>query len=573
MVRALVSLVAATLLLTSNFTAQVPGGAPGQVTTPRASGQKPQAGTARIRGRVTAAATGAVISNARVSVLALDNPRSSKAATTDAAGRYEIADLPAGRYRIIADRSGYVQGAYGRTKANQSMAPPAFELADGATFASADISLTKTGVITVRVTDEFGEPIAGATVEPQVRVWGRDGRRQLVAGNPTNTRFSVTDDRGETRLYGLEPGEFALLATVRPPGPPSTVVTDTGEGFSPTFYPGTINAADAQVVVLRDGEEIRVQFPLMVSRLSRFSGRVVDSNGAPAVGALIATMVSSGSLLSSSTVGRVDADGRFVIAGIPNGQHYLSFSLIRRGSSETASMPITAAGDRDDLFVTLGVGTTISGQVVFEGPRPPSDEKNPLRIVPVQSDAQTRVPITGGSGSLDSGSLDGDGRFFTSAPKGDRVFITIPRLAQGWMLKSVMVNGKDITDVPLDTTGRAAVSNILITVTNKTTSVTGGVIDTRNQPVASYVVVILPAEDREPVVMARLLRTAAPDKNGRFVINGLRPGRYGATAVQFIEQNKQFSPDFQRELRQRAREFTIGDGQAVTLELKLVEGL
>ncbi len=575
MVRFLVSLVSAGFLITPSYSlAQAPSGAPGQIAPQRPSTQQPQTGTAKIRGRVTAAGTGEVIAKARVAVINVDNPRANRSATTDAAGRYEFADLPAGRYRIIADRTGYVQGAYGRTRANQSMAPPPLDLADGATFASADISITKTGVITVRVTDEFGDPVAGAIVDPQQSAWGRDGRRQFSAATPINTRYSPTDDRGETRLYGLPPGEFALSAMVRSLGAPGTEVTDTSEGFTTTFYPGTISQAEAEVVVLGAGEEIRVQFPMRVSRLSRFTGRAVDSSGAPAAGARILTMVTSGNTTAASTVGTVDAQGRFTIAGIPNGRHYFAFSLTRGDVTETAAVPVTAAGDRDDLFVMLGVGTPITGQVVFEGPRPPPpDERTPLRVGAMRVDPQARVALAGGSAGPDEGIVDAEGRFETKAGVGDRVFISIPRLASGWMIKSVVLDGSDITDAPLEITGRTRLSGVRITVTNRLTSVTGGVADTRNQPVASYVVVILPAEEREPVVTARLLRTATPDRNGRFTVTGLRPGRYMATAVQFIELNRQFSPDFQVELRQRATQFTVGDGQAVTLDLKLVEGL
>ena len=378
MMRALVPLVAALVLLVSVASAQapranVPGspapGAqrPGPPTS--TSTQQPQTGTARIRGRVTAAGTGEVIGKARIGVLNVDNPRSSTSTTTDAAGRYEVADLPAGRYRIIADRTGYIQGAYGRTRANQSMGPPTFDLTDGATFAPADISLTKTGVITVRVTDEFGEPVAGALVEPQQSAWGRDGRRQFSAATPINTRYSPTDDRGETRLYGLPPGEFALSAMVRSLG-------------SPEYCSESIPAKDSRRRST-PGPSARLRRKWWSSeprRKSASSSRCeyhdcrasADASsipGAPATGARVATMVTSGNTTASSTVATVDAEGRFSIAGIPNGQHFFAFSLTRGSVVETASVPVTAAGDREDLFVTLGVGTPVSGQVVFKGPR------------------------------------------------------------------------------------------------------------------------------------------------------------------------------------------------------------
>ena len=140
MSRSLVFLAVWFLLLPSQHVAQVPaaGGAPGQIAPQRSNIQKPQTGTATIRGRVLAS-SGAVLDKARVMVLNADNPQSSWTAPTDAAGRYEVAGLPFERYRIVADRSGYLQGAYGRTRANQALPPPAFDVADGATIAQADI--------------------------------------------------------------------------------------------------------------------------------------------------------------------------------------------------------------------------------------------------------------------------------------------------------------------------------------------------------------------------------------------------------------------------------------------------
>jgi hypothetical protein len=69
------------------------------------------------------------------------------------------------------------------------------------------------------------------------------------------------------------------------------------------------------------------------------------------------------------------------------------------------------------------------------------------------------------------------------------------------------------------------------------------------------------------------VRTARPDTNGRFETRGMRPGRYLATAVETIEQGRQFAPEFQEQLRRGAREFSVREGESVALDLTLTQGL
>jgi hypothetical protein len=110
-------------------------------------------------------------------------------------------------------------------------------------------------------------------------------------------------------------------------------------------------------------------------------------------------------------------------------------------------------------------------------------------------------------------------------------------------------------------------------MTDKLTQISGQVADARGQVLRDYVVVVLPQESKEPVVAARWIRTIRPDSNGRFQMRGLRPGRYVATALETIEQGRQFAPEFQQELRRGAREFSLREGETVTLDLKLTTGL
>src|SRR5262245_16758646 len=108
-----------------------------------------QPGSGRIRGRVVAADTNMPVRGARVPAFIADRqpPRET---VTDADGRYEIAELSAGSFRVSAVLDGYISLAY-RARAGRLMddGEPVL-VGPGQTVERIDISLPRTSVIVVK---------------------------------------------------------------------------------------------------------------------------------------------------------------------------------------------------------------------------------------------------------------------------------------------------------------------------------------------------------------------------------------------------------------------------------------
>src|SRR5262245_25834868 len=66
------------------------------------------AATARVRGRVVAAATGRPLVRATVRIQSVDNQKVFRAIKTDSNGRYDLRDLPGGRYSFFVAQTGYL---------------------------------------------------------------------------------------------------------------------------------------------------------------------------------------------------------------------------------------------------------------------------------------------------------------------------------------------------------------------------------------------------------------------------------------------------------------------------------
>ena len=534
---------------------------------------EPQAGTAKLSGRVVAAPGTTPLRRAQVQLTSAD-AQQRRTTTTDADGRYKFEQLPAGRYSVSATKGGYVTLQYGQRYPYEPGTP--VTLADAQTQEKVDFSLPRGSVIAARITDEFGEPLTGVMVQVQRYQYGPDGQRKLAGVPGAPAPFSGTDDRGEFRLFGLMPGEYVVQASMRSLGGPMAGNSgDSSEGYSPTYYPGALTADQAQPISLGIGEEHTIQFAMMAGRLGRVSGVVVDAESRPLSGVGLQLVTVTGTGMSSSPAGQTAANGTFTVNGIPPGDHTIQASLRSPGAAPlSGSLPITVAGeDLTGVTISLGLGAVLSGRVIFEGTAPRTGGPTPVRVNVQRVDQQPNAPIlSAGYDPLANGEVDEGGAFKLGGVSG-RVFINV-NAPPGWAIRSVSAGGENVTDVPLELSNGMTLSDVRIVLTDRLTKVSGMVRDDREREQKEYVVVVLPASTQlEPLLAARMIRVARPDTQGRFELTGLRPGSYVAAAVDVIEQGRQFSPEFQQKLRPRAREFSVREGQSVTVDLELVVGL
>src|SRR5262249_54877849 len=77
-------------------------------------------GTSSIRGLVTAGDTNTPLRRAQVTANSPET-RSARSATTDATGRFELLNLPAGRWTVTASKGGFVSQQYGQRRAFESV--------------------------------------------------------------------------------------------------------------------------------------------------------------------------------------------------------------------------------------------------------------------------------------------------------------------------------------------------------------------------------------------------------------------------------------------------------------------
>ena len=552
-------------------------------------------GTGRIRGRVVANDAATPIRRAQVRISGPDV--APKAALTDAEGRFEFRDLPAGRFTLQATKSGFVSVQYGQSRPFEQGKP--IELAEKQSLDNADIAMPRGGVISGRIVDEFGDPVPDVGVTAMRQSW-QNGRRRLT---PSAGRIAQTNDLGQFRIYGLPPGDYYVTASMRGGGGGAgelmelefMVMGASGTGASPTastprsgyastYYPGTPNAAEAQKITLGSGQEASgADFPLVPVRLARVSGFVVGSEGRPVEGAAVSLVAASrdfNPLLGSSA--RTNKDGSFTLNSVAPGEYALQARSIQvitssqgdnmmvfrataiggGGDSEFGSTPLSIGGeDISNVMLMTSKGATATGRVTFDGPRPAA--VNALRISSVAVDAEG--PSLGGG----LASVKEDGAFELKGLAGTRL-IRATGTPPGWSLKSVKLNGNDITDTGAEFKPGDAVSGLEIELTNKVSSLSGTVTSADGAVLKDYTVVVF-AESPElwRMPMTRWVNGTRPDQEGRFKLQNLPVGTYYAIAVDYLPQGEWGDPDLLDRLRPKAKRFTLSEGAAQTLDLRL----
>jgi protocatechuate 3,4-dioxygenase beta subunit len=526
-----------------------------------------QTGTAIVRGRVFDGATGQPLRKAQVRAQSPDL-RDSRLATTDANGAYEFKDLAAGRYNLSASKGSYVGLSYGQTRSFEPGKP--LEVRNAQLLDKIDFSLPRGAVITGRVVDEFGEPVADVQVAA-MRYQYVQGQRRLVTGG----RNSTTNDIGEFRLFALPPGQYVISATYRPAALillPNEISSDRS-GYAPTYYPGTANAAEAQRLTVAVGQRLSdLNIALSPTKLARISGTAVDSDGKPFANGLVLMTQRNNGLPSIGTSGQLRPDGTFSIANVAPGDYSLRIAgtASAGGAASTdflqADLSVTGE-DVSDVHIVGVKSPRVTGRIVA-----PSGQANTnfaamqLLALPVEPQGIT----IGGPAKVHE---DGSFEMNATPVKSTIRLANTTGSSTSARVKSVRLNGIDVTDTGVEFRPNEDVNGVEIELTNQLNSLSGTVTDTRGKAVTDYTVITF-ARDRERWgATSRFLNSGRPDQEGKYKLTYLPPGDYYAVAVDYVEQGAQTDPEFLERLKERATEFSISETETKSLDLKLVTGM
>jgi hypothetical protein len=219
-------------------------------------------------------------------------------------------------------------------------------------------------------------------------------------------------------------------------------------------------------------------------------------------------------------------------------------------------MPLNVNGqDIAGLQITTGAGGRISGSMVSDGSTRLPAANTKITAVPARGNAPTAT--VNESGTFEFEGLTG---VYT---------LRFESLPNGYMIKSIMANGVDVSDAAIEFRPGDRVS-MRVELTDRITQVSGAVRATGS--LNGAMVVIFPDEPAKWTTTSRFIKTARPAEGGQFTVRGLPPhARYLAVAVDFIEPGEAQNPDFlQRAKKAASASFALSAGDQRILDLPLV---
>ena len=140
---------------------------------------------------------------------------------------------------------------------------------------------------------------------------------------------------------------------------------------------------------------------------------------------------------------------------------------------------------------------------------------------------------------------------------------------RGWNLKSVAIDGRDVTDTPIAIRSNQRVNNVVVTFTDKVNEINGTVTDVQGVPVTEYTVLAFSTNSSVWRPNSRQIATARPDQTGMFKIRNLPAGDYYIVTVDPSEQGEWFEPAYLDQHHGGAARVSLGDGDTKTQDFRV----
>ncbi|HEX6464065.1 MAG TPA: carboxypeptidase-like regulatory domain-containing protein, partial [Vicinamibacterales bacterium] len=265
--------------------------------------------------------------------------------------------------------------------------------------------------------------------------------------------------------------------------------------------------------------------------------------------------------------------GAVTISGaVPTSSEPPAPSAIPADATLCAEVPLSVT-DRpiDNLVVPLVPGPRITGRVEFEGTLDPPTGAA-LAGMRIFLDPADGSRLSDRTLALYTGHPNENGDFATFGVPPGRYVVGLGGPPAGWFLKSVIYQGRDISDAPIEL-GTKDATGVLITYTDRPSMITGNVTGPRG-PDADAVVLVYPI-DQDAWAMSgsvpRRMRTARVRPSGDYAVPGLPPGEYYVVAVAEDTLSDWQDPALLQALTRIAQQVQVIDGERKAVNLSAAE--
>jgi hypothetical protein len=262
----------------------------------------------------------------------------------------------------------------------------------------------------------------------------------------------------------------------------------------------------------------------------------------------------------------VNPDGSFMFRNIAPAEYHLNVRMpatADRGAEAANVIVSVVGGDVEGVNIVTSAAGSVNGRLTIDGGGTFPNPLTRLIVRPLPVDRDTA--ISGLGAIADNGRLKEDGAFELKQVIGSNR-LTVGPLPDGWAIKSIDHNGRDLTTQPFDTQG-ATLDGVAIALTNRFPVVTGSLRDDKGNGVVTGTVIIFPEEGTQWIEDLRTVRMARATQSGIFTIKAIRPGEYLAVAVPTVQTNQWNDPEFLEALRAQATRISLREGETKALEL------
>lgn len=511
---------------------------------------------------------------------------------TDSEGKFHFNGVDPGSYRLRVVRDGFVSTHFGsRTVGGIGTI---MTLAPGQRVDDLLFRLQRASTVSGSVRDSQGEPVAGMSVSLLKPAYDGSGLGRSLVRAAT----AITDDRGEYRLFWINPGHYYLSVSEGSDLPFSFTFGERNmverKGYPVTYYPGTLDSGGANLIDLQPGGELRA-VDLVLSRPPTFKIRgTVSESGSEKppknVDITLRRRDDRTGVIVPEEGPSYDvsyANGVYEVRDVPAGSYWLRATVrdewdrplnagavagvqttadlieVAFGGWRSTQVPIDVIGsDLNAVALHVTPGTSIPIRFRFEDASDAASAAfSRLRVAlwPKfrSADAARQRGATSSDGrAVIEGVQRGEYRVYTgdSLP-GSELYIKEAAVGRADALNDFFTVADDPSEV------------LEIVLSSKTGQIEGTLTDAVQRPVPGLPVVLVPDKARH---RDELYKTADTDQNGRFRFRRVPPGDYKIFAWESIEPFEYYDPQILEKYGAEGKAVRVREGSSETVDVRMI---